>query len=124
MPSHAELTEHNRPIFEKIARALFIDRDLETFGGYVSDEEYIQHNPLLADGKEAVMDFLGKILERDTGGDREVKHVVVDGDIGLVHLHFTGPDGNPAVIVDMFRLRDGKLVEHWDVLQITGPLFP
>lgn len=120
MPTHAELTELNRPIFNKIAQALFVDLDLDLLASYISDEQYIQHNPLLPDGKEAVLRFLKTIFDSGEAVG-EVLHVLVDGDIGVVHANLKSSDGETrSTIVDMFRLQDGKLVEHWDVMQMRS----
>ena len=112
------LTERNRVIISQVAKALFIDRDVDRFAEHVSDEEYIQHNPLIPNGKAAVIAFLRVIAAANTA-TAELKHIVVDGDIGVVHAQFTDGSGQPPqTIVDMFRIRDGKLVEHWDVMNL------
>lgn len=120
MTSHAELTEQNRKLMAEVARALFVENDADKFGTFVSDEGYVQHNPQIADGKEAVVNFLRKefeMVKRELIGT--VDRIVVDGDIGVSHSHFVRRDGQPGglVFVDIFRIRDGKLVEHWDVIQ-------
>jgi predicted SnoaL-like aldol condensation-catalyzing enzyme len=75
---------------------------------------YIQHNPLVADGVEGVMDFLkeaGRI-------PCEVERIAIDGDLAFVHVRFLNLFGKETAGVDIFRFDDdGKIVEHWDVLQ-------
>lgn len=114
MATKAELTERNRAIFKEVVQALFIDQDVDRFGSFVSDEEYIQHNPLIADGKAPVMAFLKRIMAGGGPAPR-ILNTIVDGDIGVVHAE-TQMGGRTMLIVDMFRIKDGKLVEHWDVL--------
>jgi len=48
-----------------------------------------------------------------------VNRILVDGDIGVTHSYFKRRDGKPGgmVLIDIFRIRDGKLVEHWDAIQ-------
>jgi predicted SnoaL-like aldol condensation-catalyzing enzyme len=80
-------------------------------------EDYKQHNPQLNTGRDAVKAFfkpIGKI-------DFDVYRVIAEGDFVVVHTHFK--TWNTAAM-DIFRLNDeGKLIEHWDVLQPT-PLLP
>jgi predicted SnoaL-like aldol condensation-catalyzing enzyme len=106
----------NRELLQEVAKALFIDQDVNRFAEFVSDETYIQHNPAIADGKEAALAFLRPVLEHKDPSAR-VTHVLVDGDIGVIHAQVRGLDGRSQMnIVDMFRISDGKLVEHWDVM--------
>ena len=75
---------------------------------------YIQHNPLVADGVEGVMRFLkeaGRI-------PCEVKRMAIDGDLAFVHARYLNLFGQETAGVDIFRFDDdGRIVEHWDVLQ-------
>ena len=75
---------------------------------------YIQHNPLVPDGLDGVMGFL-----RQTGRIRnEVKRIAIDGDLAFVHVRYLDLFGQETAGVDIFRFDvDGKIVEHWDVLQ-------
>jgi predicted SnoaL-like aldol condensation-catalyzing enzyme len=75
---------------------------------------YIQHNPLVADGIDGVMAFL-KQAERVPC---EVKRIAIDGDLAFVHVRYLSLFGQETAGVDIFRFdADGKIVEHWDVLQ-------
>lgn len=75
---------------------------------------YIQHNPQAPDGPEAFIGFVKAFPEANV----DIRRVFADGDIVITHslLKFT-PDDRGSVAVDFFRLEDGKVVEHWDVLQ-------
>jgi predicted SnoaL-like aldol condensation-catalyzing enzyme len=77
-------------------------------------KEYIQHNPQAPDGPEAFIGFVKAFPEASV----DIRRVVAEGDIVVTHslLKFT-PDDPGTVAVDLFRLEDGKVVEHWDVLQ-------
>jgi predicted SnoaL-like aldol condensation-catalyzing enzyme len=76
--------------------------------------QYIQHNPQAPDGTEAFIGFVKAFPEATV----DIRRVFADGDIVVTHslLKFT-PDDGGTVAVDFFRLEDGKVVEHWDVLQ-------
>jgi predicted SnoaL-like aldol condensation-catalyzing enzyme len=76
--------------------------------------QYLQHNPQAPDGPEAFIGFVKAFPE----GSVDIRRVFADGDIVVTHslLKFT-PDDRGTVAADFFRLKDGKVVEHWDVLQ-------
>ena len=75
---------------------------------------YIQHNPLVPDGLDGVMGFL-----KQAGRVRnEVKRIAIDGDLAFVHVRYLDLFGKETAGVDIFRFdANGKIVEHWDVLQ-------
>lgn len=112
-----ELTERNRKIVAHFAELFYARRDVATaFATYVADD-YIQHNPGASDGRAAAVAMLTPMFSR--GGARfHVKKIVVDGDMAVIHLHGIPVPGTPGVAVfDMYRLADGKIVEHWDAVQ-------
>ena len=75
---------------------------------------YIQHNPLFPNGLDGIMGYIkqaGRI-------PCEVKRIAIDGDLAFVHVRFLNLFGKEPAGVDIFRFDDdGKIVEHWDVLQ-------
>jgi len=89
----------------------------EAFARYVGPY-YRQHNPTVADGKQALIDALRQWLPATPGLHYEFKHAYSDGDRVIVHSLVTvhSTDRGKAV-VDIFRLEHGKVVEHWDVAQ-------
>ena len=79
---------------------------------------YIQHNPDAVDGPEGFRKFFDFISTRYPKFRVEIKRVFVDGDMVAVHVRsYDGPTMNGEAGVDMFRLENGKIVEHWDVIQ-------
>jgi predicted SnoaL-like aldol condensation-catalyzing enzyme len=82
------------------------------FGGPV----YIQHNPTAPDGPEAIVALLSAWLPTVPELRYDIKRIISDGDMVWVHSHVTtGPDDRGMAVVDIFRLDEGKVVEHWDV---------
>lgn len=105
-----------RAIVTEFARLFYTERDVEAaFEQFVVDD-YIQHNPTMPDGREAAVRML--VPKFSTPGARfDIERILVDGDHALIHVRATFP-GNPvAAVADIYRLADGKVVEHWDVLQ-------
>jgi len=80
---------------------------------------YIQHNPNAADGPEGFKGFVEFLKAKFPQSKSEIKRVFADGDYVIVHVHAVRePGSRGSAIVDIFRLdADGKIVEHWDVVQ-------
>jgi predicted SnoaL-like aldol condensation-catalyzing enzyme len=94
------------------------DKDFEAASAYLGDK-YIQHNPLAADGPEGLKAFLDFAKENLSSFKVEFKRVLADGDFVIVHAHATSgqPEDRGNAVMDIFRLENGKVVEHWDVIQ-------
>ena len=79
---------------------------------------YIQHNPNAADGPEGFKRFVEFLREKFPQSHSEIKQVFADGDYVILHVHAVREPGTRGTaIVDIFRLENGKIVEHWDVVQ-------
>jgi predicted SnoaL-like aldol condensation-catalyzing enzyme len=79
---------------------------------------YIQHNPLAADGIEGFKKFIEFRREKFPNTKSEIKRALADGEMVILHVHSIREPGERGVaIVDIFRLDNGKIVEHWDVIQ-------
>ena len=79
---------------------------------------YIQHNPGAADGIEGFKQFLAFLRDKFPNYKSEIKRVVAEGDYVTLHVHNVREPGTRGrAIIDIFRLENGKIVEHWDVAQ-------
>ena len=76
------------------------------------------HNPSIPNGPAAIKDLIPK-LPKDFSYQPGM--VVAEGDLVMVHGRYLGWGPKPMVAVDMFRLKDGKVLEHWDVMQEEVP---
>ena len=114
-------TARNRVAFLDFVRLYYGERRVrEAFDRYVA-ADYQQHNPHIADGREAAVAWLLKMTTGSTVR-MEIRRITVDGDYAVVHLRASqGPDDPGHVIMNLFRLRDGIIQEHWDVTQAVPP---
>ncbi len=79
---------------------------------------YIQHNPLVADGKQAFIDYFTDVADQYPEKSIEFVRAVAEGDLVALHTHQTWPGGDEYVTMDFFRFdENGKIVEHWDSIQ-------
>lgn len=106
----------NRKLVVDFYRIVFIEkRVVEGFERFVAPG-YTQHNPLLPSGREAAVKFLTSRSSRESIAD--IKRVIAEGDLVVLHVHSRANLSDRGhAIVDIFRVTDGKIVEHWDVIQ-------
>jgi predicted SnoaL-like aldol condensation-catalyzing enzyme len=93
--------------------AVFIDRDITAFDKYFA-QNYIQHNPHLPNGTDVLKVFITTLGENFR---YEPGFMSVSGDIVMIHGRYENWGDKNMIAVDIFRIEDGKLAGHWDVMQ-------
>ncbi|MGW1745618.1 nuclear transport factor 2 family protein [Streptomyces sp. NPDC002092] len=116
-PGPGCLTAYNKKLVTAAFDQLLVKKDLSAIDRYWGPE-YDQHNPDIADGVEGVRSGLGAYFKQFPQLTVTPKRVIAEGDLVAVHSHYVNAPGERGqAIVDLFRVRGGKIVEHWDVIQ-------
>jgi predicted SnoaL-like aldol condensation-catalyzing enzyme len=108
--------ETNKEIALKVLRGAFIERDAKVVDRYFASD-YVQHNPVIPNGAAAIAGLIPTLKNLAY----EIGMVVAEGDLVMVHGRYVGWGPKPLVAVDIFKVKDGKVVEHWDVMQEEVP---
>lgn len=116
-PALAADPEANKKIvvdfYEKALNQKDFDAAAKHFG-----PRYIQHNPSAPDGIEGLKGLVTFLKQKFPNSHSEIKRVIAEGDLVVLHVHSVREPGQRGrAIVDIFRLENGKIVEHWDVIQ-------
>lgn len=107
--------EANKKIVLEFYEQAINRKDFESASKYLGPQ-YIQHNQRAGDGRDGLKSFLQFLREKYPNAHSEIKRVFTDGDQVILHVHAVREPGTRGVaIVDIFRLLNGKIVEHWDV---------
>jgi len=107
--------ETNKKLVADMYQQLFGDKDISAIDKYIADG-YIQHNPALPDGKEALKQGASQWFKGAPKEKVDIQHLNAEGD--FVYIHTKSKMGPKTFsIIDIFRIENGKIAEHWDVIQ-------
>ncbi|WP_198543614.1 nuclear transport factor 2 family protein [Pseudofrankia sp. BMG5.36] len=116
-PGPAWLTAYNKKLVTAFVDRLLVTKDLSAIDAYVGPE-YDQHNPNIPDGVAGVKTGLGAYFTQFPQLQIIPKRIVAEGDLVAVHSNYVDTPGTRGqAVVDLFRVRDGRIVEHWDAVQ-------
>lgn len=109
--------EKNRQLVINFYNDFFNRHEVDKAARVVA-EDYRQHNPQVPDGKRPFVEGFRDYFRQNPNARARIVRSAVDGDRVWLHVHSTERDGDRGeAVVDIFRVRDGKIVEHWDVIQ-------
>jgi predicted SnoaL-like aldol condensation-catalyzing enzyme len=115
--SIADLERNKRTVIAFYSRAFNDHEPADAVAKYVGSE-YVQHNPDTPSGADAFIQSASGFIAKFPQVSVEIKRVIAEGDLVVTHdLIKTSPEDRGMAGADIFRLRDGKIVEHWDVRQ-------
>jgi predicted SnoaL-like aldol condensation-catalyzing enzyme len=109
--------EMNKTMVTLFYTQLFNENNYSVIDTYL-DPKYIQHNPSIADGTEPLRQFVMDLRVRFPENHNTLERVMGQGDLVVIHHHAIAIPGTPGTaIIDLFKVANGKIVEHWDALQ-------
>jgi predicted SnoaL-like aldol condensation-catalyzing enzyme len=109
------MTTNNKQIVMTAYQRIFGDLDVSAVDEYMS-KDFIQHNPTVSDGPEGVKQLVHMLASQGVPKQKcEYKHVMADGDIVMLHTRYEMA-GKEWRFIDIYRVANGKLAEHWDAM--------
>lgn len=108
--------EANKKLVTEFYERVLNQKDVGAIDKYVGP--YKQHNPQAADGPEGLKGYIGYLKQSAPQFKAEIRKVIAEGDLVVLHVHAVpAPGARGLAIIDIFKVANGKLVEHWDVIQ-------
>lgn len=116
-PRNLAQEEANRQLVVEFYHQNFNQHQVDQATKVMADD-YIQHNPLVPNGKAPFVSFFKGFFANNPNAKSKIVRTAADGDLVWLHIHATnGENDRGQAIIDVFRVKDGKIVEHWDVIQ-------
>ena len=109
----------SREILVAFHKQAVFQGDVENAFRTYAGSPYRQHNPLIEDGEDGLRKFVAWMRANRPNAHGEIKRVFADGDYVILHSQWHGLSDSPRgeAVVDIYRSENGKVVEHWDVIQ-------
>lgn len=108
--------EANKKLVAEFYEKVLNQKDVDAVDRYVGP--YRQHNPMAADGPEGLKGYVRYLKENAPQSRSEIRKIFAEGDFVILHVHAVpAPGARGLAVVDMFKVANGRLVEHWDVIQ-------
>jgi predicted SnoaL-like aldol condensation-catalyzing enzyme len=109
--------DENKKTVQEFYDFLINKKDFKSASKYIGSR-YTQHNPLLADGPDGLRAFVDFLKSNYPEAKSEIKRLFAEGDYVILHVHSVRiPNTRGRAIFELFKLENGKIVEHWDTIQ-------
>lgn len=112
-----------RDVVTNAMNELMVEKNIDIIDRYFA-EPYIQHNQTVPTGLDAFKGLAGAVIAGNPAFNYQMIRIIADGDIGIAHGIYEGFAEVPLVAFDVFRVENGKIVEHWDNLAPVAPPNP
>jgi predicted SnoaL-like aldol condensation-catalyzing enzyme len=112
----ASVQETNKEVVKKFYDLIINKKDFEAARPYIG-QRYKQHNPLVKDYPEGLKEFIEFLKKNFPEARSEIKRVIAEGDFVVLHVLSIRSQKLQRAIIEIFRLENGKIEEHWDVIQ-------
>ena len=114
-------TEENKSVVQGFVDDVLLGGKVDKVTDYISTEQYDQHNPEVKDGLAGFGEHLKEVMQSGQAAQYvKVHHLIGQGNFVVIYSEVKQGDDDWAFF-DLFRLKDGKIVEHWDVQEKIGP---
>jgi predicted SnoaL-like aldol condensation-catalyzing enzyme len=118
--AHYQAFAPARETVESFMKVAFVDRKPEEAVLKYMSPDFVDHDPDIVGTRDSVIERLKKLDWATAQPTSEVRHIVAEGDLVVVHHSLVRKPGQPPIAaIDLFRVKNGLIVEHWDVLQPT-----
>lgn len=112
-----QLQEQNTSVIRQYRHAALVELDFDKASRFFAPT-YLQHSPLAPNGTGGLGHFIETLKTKFPNHWHEDKRYFADGDCVICHSHFVMVPGTPgSAVIDIYRMADGKIIEHWDVIQ-------
>ncbi len=110
--------EENKKIVTAFYNLALRDQKVQEAADLYLVENYKQHNPTVATGKKPFTEFFIPFFQKFPKASVEIKKSIAEGDLVVLHVLFKIDENDRgSAVVDIFRVENGKVAEHWDVIQ-------
>ncbi|MGR5236233.1 nuclear transport factor 2 family protein [Vibrio alfacsensis] len=114
-------TEANKALVTQFCQDILIDRKADAMGQFISEQDFYQHSPFIADNLVGLKQHFQQLAEQGSGEIYHKIHRIIGQGNFVVAFSHVIKNGDDWCVFDLFRIKDGKIVEHWDIQEKILP---